>query len=357
MKLSLEQFKEVIPTILKTRNNDKPIPILISGIHGVGKSEILKQIAQEMELDFYDVRLCDLSEGDLLGMPKETERGTTTYSPPEFVLNACERPYMLLFDEFNRASDEVRRAMMRAGDSHAIGDIKLHSDTIIAAAMNPHSSGYDVYELDLAEKSRWWMCEFAPTVDEWLEWAREVKICKAIISFIEDFPSFLDPCAENQYEPTRRGWARLSASLDVIDSENLSMSFIKTLSSGYVGDRVASVFSENFIINDSASSYTQYIKKGKIFEKKIGVLEASSLVRFVEKKKVFMGEITDEEMSALVKFYSEINNELAFLMSMELMSGSTKKNLMRFVKSPLFSGGGEVRHRLAKLLYQGGDSE
>lgn len=48
---------------------------LIQGLHGLGKSEIVKQYAEENNMHFVPLILSLMDTGDLLGLPRTVERG------------------------------------------------------------------------------------------------------------------------------------------------------------------------------------------------------------------------------------------------------------------------------------------
>ena len=64
MGVDFKTFRSVAPFVIDVRK-----PILIRGRHGVGKSEVVYQLAHDLGLPVVERRASQMTEGDLLGMP------------------------------------------------------------------------------------------------------------------------------------------------------------------------------------------------------------------------------------------------------------------------------------------------
>ena len=64
MAVDFATFLTTAPHILNTK-----LPILIRGRHGVGKSQVVYQIADDCGLPVVERRASQMTEGDLLGLP------------------------------------------------------------------------------------------------------------------------------------------------------------------------------------------------------------------------------------------------------------------------------------------------
>ena len=60
-------IKNFVKTVV--RINDQ-VSVLIRGDHGIGKSQIVKQLGAQFNLPIIDKRLSQLTEGDIIGLPK-----------------------------------------------------------------------------------------------------------------------------------------------------------------------------------------------------------------------------------------------------------------------------------------------
>ena len=73
---------------------------MIWGPPGIGKSSIVRQIAEDHQLEFVDLRLSQLAPTDLRGLPVPQE-GITRWAPPEFLPQSGRG--ILFLDEINMA--------------------------------------------------------------------------------------------------------------------------------------------------------------------------------------------------------------------------------------------------------------
>ena len=109
MTIDFATFLSVAPHVLNSR-----LPVLIRGKHGVGKSQVVYQIAESRGIPVIERRASQMTEGDLLGLPDTADtqingRKATTWNAPDWLVTACEEPVMLFLDEVDRATLEVRQ--------------------------------------------------------------------------------------------------------------------------------------------------------------------------------------------------------------------------------------------------------
>ena len=84
------------------------ISVLAMGATGIGKSQIFKKIADNLDIPLIDRRLAQMTEGDIIGLPELVD-GVTRFAPVDWLLRACREPVVLLLDEPNRATTEVQQ--------------------------------------------------------------------------------------------------------------------------------------------------------------------------------------------------------------------------------------------------------
>jgi len=214
--MSIHTFVDVVPHL------PTDVSILLRGPHGIGKSQIVRQVArvigkQEGIDDFpvIDQRLSQKTEGDLIGLPS-TDGNVTRFNPPDWYMDACLRPVCLLLDEINRATHEVMQAAFQIVLDRELNGWKLHPKTRVFAAVNA-SSEYTVNEMDPALLDRFWVIDLRPDTQDWLTWARgDGSIHPTISDFIAQNDKWLDPpkgAELGSINPSRRSWERLSKSL------------------------------------------------------------------------------------------------------------------------------------------------
>ena len=240
---------------------------MLRGRHGIGKSQVVYQIASELRHDFYldrgncerasaalakdsgfvkmlasfwkhnasnpayadmprnvwhydmgipcvERRLSQMTEGDITGIPFEGNRGGTVFRACEWLLATCEFPCVLFLDELNRAIKGVEQATFQLADSKAFDGNLLHEGTRVMVAVNVGDQ-YDVTPMDPAALSRYAVVDLDPTVQDWLDWA-SIYCNQAMVEFIrsnERYLEYKDTCEPNKKYPDRRAWGNLDAEL------------------------------------------------------------------------------------------------------------------------------------------------
>jgi MoxR-like ATPase len=82
MNLDFQTFLRIAKPIL-----DAKLPLLLRGRHGIGKSQVVYQIAAERNLPVVERRASQMSEGDLVGLPV-ISGDTTSWNPPDWFKKA-----------------------------------------------------------------------------------------------------------------------------------------------------------------------------------------------------------------------------------------------------------------------------
>ena len=93
------------------------VPLHIWGACGVGKSQIVSQVANDLDYDFLDVRAVQLDPVDLRGLPR-IAADQTEWAPPKFLPNNGKG--ILFLDELTSAPQ-----MTQAGCYQLVLDRKL----------------------------------------------------------------------------------------------------------------------------------------------------------------------------------------------------------------------------------------
>jgi hypothetical protein len=250
-----------VPNIAEMKKIFKVTPIdqaiMLVGIHGIGKSEIVKQIFEEqgyVVITFFLGQMADA--GDLIGLPDRTEaefryngnvirQKITEFCPPKWWPRDSNAKVVILMDEFNRGKPEVYQCVFDMVLNRKLNGLSLPEHTRIVSAMNPIGDeyDYDVEELDPALYDRFNVYTFLPDVDEWLDYAINTNHHKYVIGFINKNQSFLDPPQKakdkklGEVYPSRRSWTRVSKLLKEnpdIEKED-DGNFLKTVLFGIVG--------------------------------------------------------------------------------------------------------------------------
>ena len=223
--------------------------IMLVGKHGIGKSRILEDFFAGRGEKVVTLFLGQMSDpGDLIGLPHlDDASGRTEFMLP-YWFPTDGKPLVLFLDELNRARPEVLQTVMDLTLNRKLAGKSLPEGSRIISAVNGGSE-YQLTDLDPALVSRFNIYEFAPSVEDWLSWAREAGLDTRIISFIDENPDYLDG-EENggsfgdenlERSSDRRSWERTSQVIkdfDVLDEA------LQAMVSGIVGNRATAAFFE-----------------------------------------------------------------------------------------------------------------
>ena len=217
------------------------VPMLI-GSPGIGKSNIIHQIAAEYKLKVIDLRLSQCDPTDLLGFPhiKDNRSG---YVPMEtFPIEGDTLPegmngWLLFLDEFNSASPSVQAAAYKLVLDRMVGSYKLHKNVAIICAGNLESDNAIVQSMSTALQSRLVHMELLADPKEWIDWASSAGIDHRITSYINFKPgnlyTFKADHTDNTYACPRT-WEFAHRIMEVVplDSPNLLPMLAGTISEG-----------------------------------------------------------------------------------------------------------------------------
>lgn len=336
---------QMLQTLLENGDLQARLPIMIRGPHGIGKSQIPKQIAPKLarllklaDLNYiYPVierRASQMPDaGDLMGLP-ELDGKTTHFLPMAWFYEACIKPCILFFDEVDRGNQDVRQALFELTDSRKLAGHNLHPDTVIIACCNggEGNTQYTVGDMDPAELDRWLVYDVRPTQADWIAWAQKAQIADVIIEFIRSNPKHLEHTGEfepNKVYPSRRSWDRLNQRLshnDWLDTCPIELQFVAA--SG-VGNEAAIAFTD-FVKNyDKQVSLEDIIIKGKLdIVKKLSQTAQMQLVEKMKDSKLILewSKLSKEHKGNLAGFFLALEPEIAMMM-FEIISSEGPRGL------------------------------
>ena len=315
MAVDFKTFVAVAPHVAAVRK-----PILLRGRHGVGKSCVVYQTAANLGLPVVERRASQMTEGDLVGLPK-TDGNVTAFCPPDWYVEACNKPVVLFLDEVDRATIEVRQGIFELTDSRKLNGHVLHPDTLIFAAVNggEHGEQYQVGEMDPAELDRWTVFDVEPTVEDWLNWAKP-NVNEIVWDFINQNRDHLEHAGDfepNKVYPSRRSWDRLNECLEAaqfLTDENRKgqAGTIYELGCAFVGFEAAVAF------RDFAEKYERQVTVEMILvngelEKvaEFGINDHCALVDKMESTKVFQEALPVEQINNLAAYFLTLPSEVA----------------------------------------------
>ena len=338
--ISFAQFSKIAPRIIRSRK-----PVMGHGRHGIGKSEIVYQLADKLPgilgpdftmtwgedylFPIVERRASQMADtGDVIGVPepKDSEHGRiTTFAPMGWFAQACHVPCILFFDEVDRANNDVRQSLMELCDSRKIAGHFLHPDTIIVAMVNGGShdenNTYQVSELDPAEHDRWWHQNLEPTVEDWTTWAKD-RCDPMVVEFIRNNPNHLEHKGEiepHKVYPSRRSWAHFDKCLALStekllepDQDNKISMDLYFIGEGFIGQEAAIAF-RDFVETYERQVSVEDILNGRNKEivKSFGINEANAMVDKLAESDLFKASLTAPQIENVANFVATISPELA----------------------------------------------
>ena len=142
--ISIKGLKRLLDVTPSSQN------IMLSGRHGIGKSEILTKYYEERGMKVVALFLGQMSDpGDLIGLPNKDEKtGKTEFMPP-YWFPTDGKPVVLFLDELNRARPEVLQTIMDLALNRKLAGRQLPEGSVVISAVN-EGDEYQLTDLDPA---------------------------------------------------------------------------------------------------------------------------------------------------------------------------------------------------------------
>ena len=347
MAIDFKTFIDVAPHVLRVRK-----PLMLRGRHGVGKSELVYQIASTLDLPVVERRASQMTEGDLVGLPR-TDGDVTSFCAPDWLDDACKRPVLLFLDEVDRAIPEVRQGIFELTDSRKIFGNYLNPDTVVVAAVNggEHGSQYQVGEMDPAELDRWTVFDVEPSVEDWLDWAKENTV-DVVWDFINHNRSHLEHAGDfepNKVYPSRRSWKRLNdclANADMVQEYNPALFHLAT---GFVGFEASVAFNDFFKNYERQVTPEMVVNDGQIEKTSdFTINEHCALIDKMGASEMFKTELTETQAVNLADYFVSLPSE-AVMKLWQVIGQGDINNVTRIHKTTA-SSGESVSGKLVNIL-------
>jgi MoxR-like ATPase len=178
----------------------RPTPICIWGLHGIGKTAVVKSFANANGWKFRYCAPAQFEEmGDLHGLPVRSDPNpnisgdeTTIYMPPEWVPKPDdEGPGILLLDDLNRADDRILRGTMQLLQEFEMFSWKLPPKWQIVCTANPEGGDYSVSTMDDAMLTRMLHVTMIFDLKAWSRWASANGVDARGIAFVLTYPEVI----------------------------------------------------------------------------------------------------------------------------------------------------------------------
>ncbi|WDP92753.1 MAG: AAA family ATPase [Desulfobacter sp.] len=186
-------------------------PAFVWGPPGIGKSQVVKQTAEAMDLELIDIRAILLDPVDLRGLPRINGEGLSQWCAPAFLPQSGKG--VLFLDELNAAPPLVQAACYQLVLDRRLGEYELPQGWSVAAAGNRETDRAVSHRMPSALANRFVHIDFEVDADQWLGWAAGAGIAPEVTAFIRFRPGLLhdfDPKTDTKAFPSPRSWEFVS---------------------------------------------------------------------------------------------------------------------------------------------------
>ena len=185
-------------------------PVMLWGPPGVGKSQIIAQIADKHQVPLIDIRLSQMEPTDLRGIPFRLNDRVEWAIPSMLPDAARHGPTGILFlDEITSAAPTVSTAAYQLILDRRLGEYFIPDGWAIFAAGNRQGDRGVTYSMPAPLANRFTHYEVEAHLDDWVAWAHGRDIDERVIGFLRFRPDLLfnfDPAHNPIAFPSPRSW-------------------------------------------------------------------------------------------------------------------------------------------------------
>ena len=306
---SMQARKSLLKAFSKKR------PLFLWGPPGIGKSELVADIAEELGGYMIDLRLGQMEPTDIRGIPfYNKDSGKMDWAEPVDLPTeqfASQYPIVVLFlDEMNSAAPSVQAAAYQLILNRRVGKYFLPDNVVMVAAGNRESDKGVTYRMPTPLANRFIHQEMRVDFASYQEWAVNNNIHKDVVGYLtfakQDLYDF-DPKSASRAFATPRSWTFVS---EILEDEDGDDDTIMNLIAGTVGEGLAVKFMAHRKVAGRMPR-PEDILSGK--EKDLNVKEVSAMYSLVismcyELKAAIEKKVPDKQ------FHEMADNFFAYMM-------------------------------------------
>ncbi|UCE89557.1 MAG: MoxR family ATPase, partial [Pseudomonadota bacterium] len=184
--------------------------VMLWGPPGVGKSQMVADIAARHDAPLIDIRLSQMEPSDLRGIPFR-EAGLVEWAVPAMLPDEKRHGAdgILFLDEITSAPPSVSAAAYQLILDRRLGEYRVPDGWAIFAAGNRQGDRGVTYTMPAPLANRFSHFDFDLNLDDWVAWAYANGIDERVIAFLRFRPDLLfefDPAHNPVAFPSPRSW-------------------------------------------------------------------------------------------------------------------------------------------------------
>ena len=292
-------------------------PVFLWGPPGIGKSEVVSEITNELGGLMIDLRMAQMEPTDLRGIPYyNKDNGRMDWAPPVDLPDAelaSKYPVIVLFlDEMNSAPPAVQAAGYQLVLNRRVGKYVLPDNVVIVAAGNRESDKGVTYRMPMPLANRFLHLEMRADFASWQNWAVNAGIHTDVVGYLSfaknDLYDF-DNKSSSRAFATPRSWTFVSQILeDEADTDNDTMF---NLVAGAVGEGLAVKFMAHRKVSSKMPNPSD-ILSGKV--KDLNVKEISAMYSLTTSMCYELRDAIENKVD-MKKFHTMADNFFNYMMS------------------------------------------
>jgi hypothetical protein len=185
-------------------------PVMLWGPPGVGKSQMVAQVAAKNAVPVIDLRLSQMEPTDLRGIPFRVNDVVEWAVPALLPDGVRHGPFGILFlDEITSAAPTVSAAAYQLILDRKLGNYEVPPGWVIFAAGNRQGDRGVTYTMPAPLANRFSHFEVETHLDDWAAWAYAHKLDERLIAFLRFRPELLfdfNPAHNPVAFPSPRSW-------------------------------------------------------------------------------------------------------------------------------------------------------
>jgi len=189
---------------------------MLWGTRGVGKSSIVRQVADHFKIPLVDLRLTTIEPVDIRGaIYADDALAKTVWFPPEFLPTPDQRDGILFLDELTAADQRLQISAYSLILDRRVGNYRLPDGWQVIAAGNASFHGAVSHDMGTALADRMFHFNVQTVISAFLDHAVAMNFAPEVMAYLKVRPDKLDDTqaqvsADHLIGASPRGWEDIS---------------------------------------------------------------------------------------------------------------------------------------------------